>query len=429
MRNLLNKISDFKCEVDGEVMVFQGILQEEEKNIVLNARVLRDQCQTILIENRVVILSEILGTKVTLVECHMKSRPVHSGDHYVHAFIIPSEIIIGGHFLLEPVVNRIAVYNSNLNYMFSERFPFECNKALSKEKQGIFFPRPIIASDKYGKICLYQTFEEQWNQNSYIHNVTAAIEYIFNSSLPLMDAVAKVAAARNLFSFFGNGYISLGKITFSVGSDENQYGLWLNYEEDISEVNEIFLIRTAEFKTRFQEIWERWLKLHESAAPIPTLFYEIICNRSKNMNEFLNLSQTIEVYSDTFRCEQAKTIAKADPNNTEKKKNTKLMHKYKDVLMEYSDVLGLVESNIGDYAQGFSNMRNYYTHYNSGRYVEPTYDEMHSAINILRFVLLIIIYTTVGISHNSIIKRKRSYTFKGLDDDAEIILRYSKKGK
>lgn len=61
--------------------------------------------------------------------------------------------------------------------------------------------------------------------------------------------------------------------------------------------------------------------------------------------------------------------------------------------------------------------------------ISISYDEMHSAINILRFVLLIIIYTTVGISHNSIIKCKRSYTFKGLDDDAEIILRYSKKGK
>lgn len=74
-------------------------------------------------------------------------------------------------------------------------------------------------------------------------------------------------------------------------------------------------------------------------------------------------------------------------------------------------------------------MRNYYTHHNFGKYIEPTYDEMYFAINILRFILPTIIYATVGISHSSIIKCKMSSTFKELDDNAEIILRCSKNGK
>lgn len=316
--------------------------------------------------------------------------------------------------------------------MFLGQSPLEPNVGVSKDNASVLnytFPNPITANDKYGEIQLYQTFESQWNVNSYTHNIISIVEYSFTVSLALMDAVAKVSAVRSLFSFFGNGYIPFDEITFGVDADENEYDLWLNYKEDVPAVNEPFLIETSVFEKYFQKIWECWLNLYESANPIPTLFYEIVCNRSTRVNGFLNLSQAIEVYSNTFRNKQAKEIAKKDPNNKSKRKDIKLIHRYQDILSEYNGALELIESNIVDYAQAFSNMRNYFTHYNSGKYVEPTYEELFSAIHILRFVLLTIVYTAVGIPLDCILECKKRVVFSRFDHDADTILKYSKKQK
>lgn len=261
------------------------------------------------------------------------------------------------------------------------------------------------------------------------HNIIPLVEYSFTDPLPIMDAVAKISAARSLFSFFGNGYIPFGDITFEIDDDDNAYGLWLNYKEDIPAVNEPFLIGTSAFENQFQKVWDAWLTLYESANPIPNLFYEIICNRSTRVNGFLNLSQAIEVYSNAFRNKQAKEIAKNDSDNKSKNKETKLIHRYQDILKEYNGALELIESNIVDYAKGFSNMRNYFTHYNSGKYVAPTYDELYSASHILRFVLLTIVYTAVGIPHDHILECKKRRIFSRFDEDTKAILNYSKKQK
>ena len=432
VKDLLNKISDFKCEVDSKEIVFYGILQEENGNIILNAKFPMEQYRKIAIDAELVVLGNVSGKKTTLIGCHIKSASFSMEDDYISIFIIPNEIIVGGCFSSTPMAKKIIVSTTDLNYMFSGESPLNPNVDFSKENSSVLnytFPKPIIAKDKYGKIKLYQTFGTQWSVNSYTHNIISVIEYSFTVPMPFMDAVAKTSAARSLFTFFGNGYIPFGEITFEVDADENEYGLWLNYKEDIPTVNMPFLIRTSALENQFQKIWESWLALYESANPIPTLFYEIVCNRSTRINSFLNLSQAIEVYSNAFRNVEAKEIAKNDPNNKSKGKNIKLKHRYQDILSTYNGALELIESNIEDYAQGFSNMRNYYTHYNSRKYVEPTYDEMFSAIHILRFVLLTIVYTAVGISLDCILECKRSIIFSRFDNDADIILKYSKKTK
>ena len=71
------------------------------------------------------------------------------------------------------------------------------------------------------------------------------------------------------------------------------------------------------------------------------------------------MSQAIEVYSNTYRKTEARAIAKSDQKNTTKGKNTKLKHVYQDILVAYNSTLELTESNIENYAQGFSNIRNY----------------------------------------------------------------------
>lgn len=262
---------------------------------------------------------------------------------------------------------------------------------------------------------------------SYTYSITSVIEYSFTKPLVLEDAVMKISVARSLFSFFGNGYIPFGDITFEDDVEKTKYVLYLNYKENIPVVDEPFLITTSMFSGQFQNVWELWLNLYESANPIPRLFYEIICNRSTGINSYLNLSQAIEVYSNTYRNIEANAIAKSDKNNKSKGKNTKLKHRYQDILYTYNSVLKLDEADIENYAHGFSNIRNYYTHYNHGTYVEPSYDELLSAIHILRFILLTIVYTSVGISVDNILECRKIAFFRELDIDASKILKYSKK--
>lgn len=425
---LLNKISGFRCVVDGKEIVFPGILQEENGNVILNARFPLEQYQKIRIESDIVILGKVSEAKTTLMGCHIKSASYAIGDSNISIYAVPNEIIVGGCFSSTPMAKKICISTSDLNYMFSGASPLKPNVDISTDNPSVLnytFPKPIVANDKYGRIQISQSFGTQWAVGFYRHNIISVIEYSFTISLPVMEAVGKVSAARSLFSFFGNGYISFEDITFEIDGDENVYGLWLNYREDIPAVNEPFLIGTSSFENQFQKVWDAWLVLYESANPIPNLFYEIICNRSTKVNGFLNLSQAIEVYSNAFRYDDAKKLAASSKS----KREIPLKYIYQDILSAYNSALGLVDANIVDYANGFSNMRNYFTHYNSGKYVEPTYDELFAANYILRFVLLTIVYTAVGIPLDCILNCKKRIIFSRLDYDADVIMQYSKKKK
>lgn len=430
--DLLNKISDFKCVVDGKEIVFPGILQKENRDIILNARLPLEEYRNINNDSDIVVLGEVSEEKVTLVDCYIKPASCTIRNKDISIYAVPKEIIVGGCISSTPMAKSISISTPDLNYMFSGTSPLKPNVGFSTDDPSVLsytFPQRMEAKDKYGKIRIYQTFGTQRTIECYKYNIISRVEYFFENSLPIMEAVDRISVARNLFSFFGNGYISLGDITFKVDGDENVYGLRMNRREDISAVNEPFLIETAAFENQFQKVWDAWLDLYETANPIPSLFYEIICNRSTRINEFLNLSQAIEVYSNAFRNKQAKEIAKNDPDNKSKHKEIKLIHRYQDILKEYNVAIGLDKPNISDYAKGLSNMRNYFTHYNSEKYVEPTYDELFAARHILRFVLLAIVYTAVGIPPDCILKCKSRVIFSRFSNDADIIVKYSKKKK
>lgn len=431
-KELLNEVSYFRCEIDGVETIFPGILQEESKNIILNAKFPLEQYRKIEAEIEIDILGKVSGRKVTLIGCYIIPSLCAIEDNDISIHAVPNEIIVGGCFPLSPMVKRILVSTSDLNYMFSGTSPLKANFGLSEDNPSVLnytFPNPIVANDKYGKIQIYQNLRFQRTVDFYKYNIMSLVEYSFTNSLPLMDAVAKVSAARILFSFFGNGYVPFGDITFEMDDNENTYGLWLNYKENVPSVKEPFFIGTSTFGNQFQNVWNAWLILYERANPIFDLFYEIICNHATRVNGFLNLSQAIELYSSIFRNDEAKHYAKNDPCNESKGKGIKLKHRYQDILTKYNDSLELIGSNIEDYAKGFSNMRNYYTHYNSGKYVEPTYDELYSASHILRFVLLTIIYTAVGIPQDRILECKKRRIFSRFGEDMQAILEYSKKRK
>ena len=67
INDLLNKISDFKCVVDGKEIVFPGILQEENGNVILNAKFPLEQYRKTGIKDDIVVLGEVSGRKATLL--------------------------------------------------------------------------------------------------------------------------------------------------------------------------------------------------------------------------------------------------------------------------------------------------------------------------------------------------------------------------
>ena len=58
-------------------------------------------------------------------------------------------------------------------------------------------------------------------------------------------------------------------------------------------------------------------------------------------------------------------------------------------------------------------------------YVEPTYQEMFSANHVLRFVLLAIVYKTLGLSSEAIIDARKRVEFQLYYKDIETILNYA----
>lgn len=69
--------------------------------------------------------------------------------------------------------------------------------------------------------------------------------------------------------------------------------------------------------------------------------------------------------------------------------------------------------------------RNFFTHYNKQRYNEPSIQEVLAANRVLRYVLLSIVYKTIGIESTDI-KACNHFEYSTLCQDIEIILKDKK---
>ena len=437
--NLLNQIGDYYCLIDGEEVHIDGVLRRERDIIVFRAKVEQDYYKKLDIHHEELqFWGTTNGTPVTLLSVFRRRGGFPSGTTTVEVEFDPSQIIVGRCYKEEPKAIAISASITALNRMFSSE-PLEFIYDFSKEKPYLLkftYPDIIKTDDKLGRLEIFQTISRSWTRNEITHNLVPIIKYQFNNPIGIMDAVEEIAAARNLFSFFANGYLPLENISFADEQTQNidirpQYdiSLYLNYPEEIAVHDEPFLIMTSDFENNFSQIWQNWLDIYKGAVPIPTLFYEIICNRSTRTNCFLNLAQAIEVYSDKYRKDEAEALAKnygylQSGNN----RGCPLKCKVEDVLSFLNDCLEITDCNLPLIAQGIANMRNYYTHYNLGKYVAPEFKETYYATQFLRFVLLTIVYKTIGLSSEALINvRKRAYSTNMYYHDIEAIMRYASK--
>lgn len=434
MKNLeevLDCIGIFSCYISDKLVSFPGTLNKTNGNVVLRCKMKTEWFQKINCYSSINMWGDVNGIPVSFSDVYLKSGA--QGDEETNIFLtfVPSEIIIGQSSSAEIQVTQMTMSISALNNMFSTS-PLRSIHSFSKENPAVLnytFPLAIETDDKYGHLQISQTFREKWNRNTISYEISPVIEYQFRIPLRIMDAVAKMAAVRNLFTFFANHYLPLENITFESAESESVENstprtctLYLNDGENLPVPQEPFLIMTAAFSEKFGLVWNKWLQIYEEAKYIPTLFYEIICNRSTRINRFLNLSQAVEIYSRRYRKEAVVEVARMrEQTRADKKPPIHLNHRFEDVFTLLNPYLEIAENRIPIISKSLADMRNFFTHYDETKYAEPSYQEIFAACHILEFVLLAIVYHEVGIPGECIRSSKKRIQFQRFDEFVEML--------
>ena len=404
LKDLLNQIGDFHFQNGKDRIDFIGTLVKENNRVIIRTRIEKGNLNHVKRQIPFQIWGEISGTNVTLLDNYIIATSYNINSNCVEISAEPSEIVIGRSYVSDIFVTNISASIEAMSHMFSDRV-FNENVSFTKENPTVLsfaYPEDIEAMDTDGILRLYRGFSHDWSRHGIEYRYLPYIYYAFSKPTRIRDAIAKIACARNLLSFFADYYLPLENLLFSdeqTDDAKNFSGycdcqLYLNHKEDIEVSEEPFLIMTNKFSENFSEVWTNWLKFYADSIYIPTLFYEIICNRSTRINRFLNLTQAIELYSVHYRDELAKGIAQADGYG---KKQLPLKYRIEDVLAQINGTLEISEERRRLLARAISNDRNFFTHYNEQRYSEPSFEETSAANRVLRYVLLSIVYKVVGI--------------------------------
>ena len=438
LENILGRISDFCCTISTIDIVFPGVLIRTNEKIFLQGRISLEDSRKVDYFSPIKIWGNVCGLPVILLDTYLENAQYIGGEQFGSLTFSPSEIVIGADTHSTVTVTHISTSISGLDYMFSSS-PLKPTSNISREHPSVLnftFPEEIIADDKYGQLKIYQTFESKWSRNEIIHEIIPIIEYQFHRPMEIMNAVERVATAINLFSFFANHYLPVGTFSFSNEHPQNAGDiiyddcvLFLNHKEDISPPQEPFLVTTSEFSKDFSGIWKKWLTLYEEAMYIPTLFYEIICNRSTLINLFLNMSQAIEIYSRKYRQEMVKNVAQMREKTKEgRTPPVHLNHRFEDIFMLLASCIGIEADKFPILAKALADMRNFYTHYDDQKCpVEPSYQDIFAACHILEFVLLAVVYHTIGISGQHIDSCRGRVQFQRFNENIQTLIDYSSK--
>ena len=430
LEDVLNSIGDFSTYITDEAVSFSGVLNKEENGIVLKCKF---ACRWYkLIDpytSSLQIYGDVNGIEVTLLDAVLKRGTYRGDGEYMSVTFDPSEIVIGKCYTAEPQISLIAISNPEFNGMLSS-CPLQRNSFFSKESTALIeyaYSPAISVDDKYGHLTLNQTFGEKWTRNVISYEIITEASYNFGTPVGLSEAISRITAARNLFTFFANHYLTFGTITF-IGIEEKEsgnlspYTVYLNHEEIMPALKQPFLITSSQFEEGFQTIWTKWLNMYAEAEPVVELFYEIICNRSTRINRFLNLSQAIEVYSHRYREDNVKKVAQTR-EGTKKSKHPPihLKHRFEDIFSIISTSSGIDGNKIPALSKALADMRNYFTHYDVGKYFEPSYQEMLAGCHVLELVLLAIVYRQIGIPDKYIKACKRMVEFQRFDEFVNLL--------
>lgn len=428
---IVGRIGDFYFAIESQVFEITGVLEDLNGRIKLNARITEEILRKIMSYSEYQIWGTIDGISVTLLGCYVFPS-CRCGKSTVFANLLaePSEIIIGRSCSGDLNITKISASISALNYMLP-RMPFKQTVTPSKEAitiESILDWKEISACDEYGKVSFKAglSCNDSWEKVEYIS--VPRIEYDFFEPTAVRKAISKIASVRNLFSFFADCYLPLENVEFADEETRRSESghvlfdcrIYLNNVENIDSPKGPFLIGTECFSHNFDQVWNNWLRFYNESKVIPTLFYEIICNRSTHINRFLNLAQSLELYSRYCREKNAWELA---IQNGYSHRNLSLKFRVEDILLYLAEYLEIGHEKIPSLAKKVSDFRNYFTHYDRTRQSEPSFYEVSCANIILRYILLVIVYKTVGIEKQYILDCRHRSEYSDLKENISVILK------
>ena len=343
----------------------------------------------------------IEGTEVTLYNSYVRKtsfvlRSATCMESY-SATICPDKIVIGISSLTGIQVKEIEATLLPLNRFFVEapvlfEGPTKDDPTFLKYNQS----KNLKAEDDLKEIECVNDISVKHSVNEFIVQFEPLGICIFKKSLELSKAITEFASLRNLFTFLGDRCVPLREFLVVVEGNIRCQVL-LNFSDPSDNQTSPFVISSAVIADNFETIWDRWINFYHKSHSITTLFFEIICNRSTGINYFLNLTQSLEIYSRQYREKEAQKV-----RERLKEKSLTLRHRFIDLLEDTNCILNIASDKIKQLAANIADARNYYTHYDSGKFNMPSFNFLDSASLLLRCLLLCIVYRIIGISDNDI---------------------------
>lgn len=422
----LNIIGNYTCETTNGKSSLLGTLvkKEQETNCyILQARIPISDIHIFEV-NSLDLYGMVNNMEISLLNCQVKSMSCIVESEYMNSIIELDKIVIGEHYKGTACIQCVSAEFHALKYFFLHFLPYPFTRNFKKEY--LASNPPITADTQYGRISLQSSlaFESTYHQLNI--NSIPSVYYSFNAPKTVDSAISHLASLRNLFTFLADGYIEFCVVEYSTNSSTipNPSGdamtVFLNQPNVIAEVKEPFLVTQSGVESDFQKIVNKWLDFYQNSIYIPTLFYEIITDRSKGINEFLNLAQAIEIYSSYFRNDEAKLVCNNDPD-AEIKDMPSLKHRLTDIFSYLQAILNITDDQRDSLARIISKNRNFYTHYSS-KGKEPSFITVSRMIVLLRFVVLALVYKHIGVNDQSIQSCKSKNIYTAIDESINIIL-------
>jgi hypothetical protein len=254
-------------------------------------------------------------------------------------------------------------------------------------------------------------------------NLSVSTRFNFPEAVSIETARTHIAHFRMLISMLKLHHIDICNIELHIKWDdnpekdfqpENIFYYYLNHmPQGITELYPVptFCLRFDDISSDFGKILDNWFGFLKDAEPIVEMFYQILINKSHDINLLLNLVQAMEVFSNRFRKEEVKQVLLEHPRTPQICSYSKLpcqnsknmtattWHKIYDLINYVNPCFNFEKSDIEIIASWIVDTRNYYTHY--GRKTKNTlvqFEERGTINRLMRYLLTILIYNKLGIN-------------------------------
>lgn len=428
IESLIGIEGKYKCNTSSGTYQVEGKLEQDYYgNVTFKGSTTVDACNAISKEEYVDFYGMINETKVTLKNLRFYHSSYELLPESQNCFQV--SIILSTDYILTGIENCdnikvLSITSTVPNCEFKTRSPWFLNYETvgTPDFELKETSNSCCVKTEYGRLSVAQCCIKNLSHFDIPTSCAFKFQCIFDTPKSIATALQYVANVRNLFSFLTGKYLSLS--TFDIGitvwnenaSKEIPCTLFLNdkYKDRFPDGLPRLIPMSCIFDN-FDLIWDRWNGLYEKVPHIVSLFYEIICDNSKRINRFLNLSQALEIYSRYFRDAECRTLKKEE--NEDK---ITLRIRIKDILklLVSKEYLSLSADEASNLSKQLSKMRNYFTHYNSKLGINPTIQEIFAASDVLRFILLTLVFDYFGISEKEAVIGKND---DGTDKKVNVI--------